>query len=1048
MIKNTFITRNFVRLSAINQTEVKVTFSSDAGYDEEGLKGKEITLTAGENTLTATYKADSLNEDGEATFSLSEDSLLVHGTEYTVSGEGFTFENAEFTYQDAEVVALEKAIADAEAAIEALPTEEISLADKQDVVDARTLVDAALALDENADIQGLDKLATAEEAIKTLEAEKEAAEELAAAVTAAQDAIEALPAVEELTLENAEAVEAARELVNQVIDLGGEDTDVENLEVLEALEDQIEVLQAQAEVDAAVATAQEAVDALTLASATNVDSQEKVEAAQALVQPAKDAIAAVTALDAEYDVTALNNAVATAETNIANAEAVLAAKGLVATAQETLLDEDYDAAKEAVDALENSDAKTLENARLIELEAERAAIVKAVNDANNQVELFDALQQAPFKDTVSANIKGYQDALADLDNGKATSITEVQGVIDAANTAAENISLEKKVNDANNAVNGLPDFYTADADKQKEFEDAVAETKTAIDALPADYKENEEDEKTLVAILQAELDEEIQLNTDFVSKVKPVVTAVDNQIEFNSALKAAGIKNVKTSNIVEYINAIKSIEDEGAVTLLEEIQYVVDFENAKQAVSNLTITDADSELLALAEGVGQKEISAAKALVEALPNQGDVDEETGEKAVDTNKQGLLADVATAQEFIDALNIKDQKGLKAALDNENIVELKLADSFETTEKINIFRSVNIDGGDNTIIFAGNEEGWQGNYVLQVYNETEEVVVNISNIKLTGGDAGLLVNGANVVLEGTIDVSDNEYGGIESGKGSNVQSSSTLDVTNATLVNTTEAYGLPTIWEDEVTNTVIGVDDLYEIEKGEQPQYYLVEENSIDPLPTQQEAAQKAAEEAIATLPTVGELTLEDTESVEAARDLVKDALALNVQAEIAGSDTLVALEEQLVTLEDQAEVAEILSAKTATELQPLLVKLAQDEYNNLTSTQRHEVAELFLAEIPVNGYVDTAAAAEALVDLVGVPAVEGTPASGYYALLAVVNDATSITSTRDALSALGNETFDAMSASEKLVAAENVLNAKPDSGYTSITQIANNFASAE
>jgi hypothetical protein len=82
-------------------------------------------------------------------------------------------------------------------------------------------------------------------------------------------------------------------------------------------------------------------------------------------------------------------------------------------------------------------------------------------------------------------------------------------------------------------------------------------------------------------------------------------------------------------------------------------------------------------------------------------------------------------------------------------------------------------VTINGNNKTITFTGDETGWQGNYVLHVYNTTG---VTIKDIKLTGGDAALLVNGSEVTLTGAIDVSGNEFGGIESSKGVGVENQS--------------------------------------------------------------------------------------------------------------------------------------------------------------------------------------------------------------------------------------------------------------------------------
>lgn len=58
-------------------------------------------------------------------------------------------------------------------------------------------------------------------------------------------------------------------------------------------------------------------------------------------------------------------------------------------------------------------------------------------------------------------------------------------------------------------------------------------------------------------------------------------------------------------------------------------------------------------------------------------------------------------------------------------------------------------------------------------------------------------------------------------------------STLNINGASLINTTEEYGKPTIWTDGEGQVVIGADSMFtnsEI-KEDQVQYYLREENSI-------------------------------------------------------------------------------------------------------------------------------------------------------------------------------------------------------------------------
>ena len=151
------------------------------------------------------------------------------------------------------------------------------------------------------------------------------------------------------------------------------------------------------------------------------------------------------------------------------------------------------------------------------------------------------------------------------------------------------------------------------------------------------------------------------------------------------------------------------------------------------------------------------------------------------------------------------SVTDQESLKAALADQEVDTIVLENNIQTTEKINITREVTIDGNGKTIEYIGTFKGtsekttWDGIYILHVYRTT----ATIKNIKLTGGNAALNVNGSKVTLEGNIDVSGNGFGGIEMSRGSNVTEYPYIDATKATLINTTENKLLPTIWVDGIT-----------------------------------------------------------------------------------------------------------------------------------------------------------------------------------------------------------------------------------------------------
>ena len=151
-----------------------------------------------------------------------------------------------------------------------------------------------------------------------------------------------------------------------------------------------------------------------------------------------------------------------------------------------------------------------------------------------------------------------------------------------------------------------------------------------------------------------------------------------------------------------------------------------------------------------------------------------------------------------------------------LEGSEVTEVKLMNDIKTTHKINVTSDKIIDGNGYKITYVGTFNGgsrdnkvWGsdaeapydgGVYVIQAYNAN----VTVKNITLTGGNVGLSANGANLTLEGTIDVSGNGFGGIELTKGAApTLAVPSLTINNATIVNTTETDKLPTLWTDNLS-----------------------------------------------------------------------------------------------------------------------------------------------------------------------------------------------------------------------------------------------------
>lgn len=151
------------------------------------------------------------------------------------------------------------------------------------------------------------------------------------------------------------------------------------------------------------------------------------------------------------------------------------------------------------------------------------------------------------------------------------------------------------------------------------------------------------------------------------------------------------------------------------------------------------------------------------------------------------------------------SVSNEDELREALSKaSNGSVITLSESFTIKNQINVENksSFIIDGNNKTITFdkADPKSLDENNaYILHFYNNTNQVTVK--NIKLTGSNAAILVNGANVKLTGTIDVSGNGFGGIEVSKGTDVTTSSQLDVSGAVLKNDSEIRTTnPTVWMD--------------------------------------------------------------------------------------------------------------------------------------------------------------------------------------------------------------------------------------------------------
>ncbi|CDQ18928.1 S-layer homology domain-containing protein [Halobacillus karajensis] len=654
----------------------------------------------------------------------------------------------------------------------------------------------------------------------------------------------------------------------------------------------------------AVEAAEEAI--AELPEEVTLEDAEAVEEARVLVDAALE-------LDEDAEIAGLDTLV-TAEETIAQLEAEAAAVAeateAVEAAEDSLLQEDVQAAQKLVNELKESDDKVLLNARLVNVQEQLDSIVDTVNAAEGELETFRALDVKPLENVKEDYINAYVTAIEEATTGEEgkdfETVTEIQGLIDQVNEAQLAAELQNDLEAAEAAVasvesveadvetEGFTDHFDAE-----EFTQKVEAAQEAIHQLPEDYKENKDADKTVAESLQERLDSSVEVVENYVHVVNPILTA-NTQVKLYNLL-AADFENVKEDNISDYKDALI-----GSVTV-EDVQYAVDFVNAENAIQAFSVKAETT----------QEDIDALEALV---PLTGEEDEEGNPTATD-EEQNLLHLV---------------NGLQTEFDNLKEATEELAEAVTAAE-----------AAQEAYLTAGGSED------DDLYKAVEEALTAADEV--------------------------------------DVDSTSALVAATDSLVEATNALEASTKAKEDLAAAV-----------------------------TEAEAAQEAyvaagGEEEDALYVAVTEALDADTPvkaDIETAAKELKDATA------------------ELVLVND------VNDAETAEELETALVNLENGTYNNLSSVQRLEVAEWFLA---------TVADQDPAFEESEVISVElDAEITDYQEKIAKVNAAASITEMDQALEALEMEEYEALSAAEQLAVAENVLNDKPEDEYTSIASIVANF----
>lgn len=656
--------------------------------------------------------------------------------------------------------------------------------------------------------------------------------------------------------------------------------------------------------------------------------------------------------------------------------------------------------------------------------------------------------QAPNDATIAQKTQFTVEAPA-VESVSAINATTIEVTFEDGNVVE--VELDEALVDGDNEVtfvvgdNEYTVTVTFDADAA-----AVAEATTAVEiAENSLLQEDLNDAQAIVDELTAS-DEKVLLNARLAvvqNDIDDVIEAVNDatgELSLYRAINVVPFENVMEDYISDYQTAI----DAGSpFNSTSDIQDVIDQVNADQLDANITaakdavVTVNDLDVTSTDEDTFSDEVEAAQSAIHALPSDYTMEDEDT-PVVEQLQAELDSLVVRYNNYVNIVEPVVNPSSQVDLYNElvanfdNVVEANISDyDFSNMTTIDeVQYEVNFVNTKNTI----------NDFVVDADTTQSDIDELEALVPMTGAEDADGNPTATVAEQGLLDTVDGYQDAFDTLTGATSDLADAVAEAEAAQTAYVAAGG-----DEEATVYTDVTADL----------------DAVDDVDMDDSTAITTATSDLTTTTTALEA---QTETMVALEETIDDAKAAQEAYLAAGGDEedvdykavttalnatpldATDIENATATLEADTDelvlVSSVNEAVTATELQPQLVKLNQAEYNNMSATQRLEVADLFLETHADTDYTDSAVIATDLVAVIG-DNTDGTE-TGYYELLADVNNASTISETDKALEALDVDEYDALTAAEQLVVAENVLNNKDseaiDGAYSSITQIVNNF----
>ena len=500
------------------------------------------------------------------------------------------------------------------------------------------------------DDETLQKLTDAEDALALIEADKEAADAVAAM-------IEALPAATKVTLNDKDAIEAASAAYDELTDaqkafvpaadkiklavdkgaLDAAQKAADDEAAADAVEKMIEDLPAPADVTlddkAAVEEARAAYDALTddQKKLVVLGDRIKLNADEAAIQKIENDIAAAQA------VTDMINALPAAEdVTMDDARDIItaaAAYNLLTPDQKPLVTEEtVQKLKDAQDGLRSASQVEIVKEMINELPAAEDVTLADKEDIETVRDAYDALTDAQKEKIDDETLQKLTDAEAALEQAEADkeAADAVAAMIEAL-PGATKVTLNDK--DAIEAASAAYDELT---DAQKDYVPTQDKIKLALDKAALEAAQKFADDEAAADAVEELID----------ALPAPGEITLDDKAAVEEAKAAYDALTPDQKRLVVLTDRIKLALDQAAIQKIENdiaaAQAVTDMINALPAAEDVTLDDANA-------------ITAATAAYNALtPDQKPlVTDETVQKLTDA--QNALAKLEEAQKVKDQIN---------------------------------------------------------------------------------------------------------------------------------------------------------------------------------------------------------------------------------------------------------------------------------------------------------------------------------------------------------------------------------------------------------